>query len=179
MEKPEKKTVYAVLALMVCAWLLYEWFGPCEDPGSDQDQIRKLIDRCITLAEQHNVSEIMELTTEDFRASPRAQDRRSAKRALFVFFRRYQNFKLIYPNPPIELQLDNKTARAKLTLLMVAKGEDLPDTSDLMDDPEKFAEEFADMANLFRLYLDLRKVDEEWLISHAAVKRFRGLGFGH
>jgi hypothetical protein len=171
MEK--KNLIYTILAALVFAWLLYQWFGPCEDPGSDQDQIRRLIDRCVSLVEQHKLSELMDLTTEDFIASPRSHDRRSVKRYLFVFFNRYKNFKMVYPNPPIELQPDTQTATAKLSLLIVRQGEDLPDTGDLIDDPEKFAEEFADMANFYRLFLSLRKVDDEWLISQATLVRFK------
>ena len=74
----------------------------------EETAIRELVKKGATLGEGQDIKGLMNLTTEDFVALPGDLRRQETRGILFMAFRHYQNFKILYPRPSVEL----KTRRA-------------------------------------------------------------------
>ncbi len=149
--------------------------GSCEEPSSDEESIRALIARAVQACQQHRLSEVIDLTTDDFFIPSRARNRKEVKRALLYAFRRLGRSRLLTPRADIELGPEPGLARATVYVLRLKT--QMPDAATLADNPPEWLEQVADLGDLYRLELSLRKDDEQWLLSQAQAKRFRGLGF--
>jgi hypothetical protein len=136
-----------------------------------------MLERGAKLAEEHDISGILDLTTEDFRAYPDELDHRGAKRVLWMAFRHYGNLKVIHPQPIVDLQGDGLRAHAAVPFLVVKKQQALPNLKDLYGDPAAWLEEVGESADLYRFKLDLIKDDAKWVVRRARLEKFSGLGF--
>ncbi|MGD9338045.1 MAG: hypothetical protein PVF76_12035 [Syntrophobacterales bacterium] len=159
------------------------WLIPClfltSCPAKDDaDIIRQLIKEGAKLAAEHDAVGLMQLTTEDFFAGPGQQDRKEVRRILWLAFRHYGEFKIVYPEPSIEVASSSDEAAAKLYFLIVRKERSLPRLDDLYEDPQRWLQEVGESADLYRLTLDFVKKDGDWLVNRSLLEPFKGLGFG-
>ena len=119
----------------------------------------------------------MNLTTEDFLALPGELGRQETRRVLFLAFRHYQDFKILYPRPSIDLRPDKQSASAVFPFLIVKKETTIPKLNELYEDPQRWLEAVGENADLYRLKLECTKHNGEWLVKQARVESFTGMSF--
>ena len=144
----------------------------------DASLIGELIEKAAKLAEEHDVKELVKLTAEDFQALPGRHDRQETKRILWLAFRHYRQFKILFPEPSIDIAETSSAATARVYFVIVRKDLSYLGLKDLYKDPEAWLEEVGKNADLYRLGLDFVKKDGDWLVKIARLEPFRGLGFG-
>jgi len=145
--------------------------------NNDVSAIRHLIEKCASLAEEHDFSGIMKLAKDDFSAMPGELDRRGTKGILWRAFRYYGSFKVIHPQPNVTLEPDGAGASATVPFLIVGKEHSFPKLREFYKDPQRWIEEAGESADLYRLKLKLIKKDGDWLVKRALLEKFRGLGW--
>jgi hypothetical protein len=138
----------------------------------DAQVIRGLIKEAAALAEDHNVSGIMELTTEDVVALPGHHTRLEIKRLLFSAFLHYGKLKVLYPKPSVDLSTTDSSATCMIYLLIVKKNRAIPDVKDLYNDPRHWLETVGENADLFQIKLQLLKKSGKWLVKQAHLEGF-------
>ena len=143
----------------------------------DTEQIRELIKEGARLAEEHNIAGLLKLTTEDFVARPGKHDGREVKGILWYAFNHYGNFRVMYPEPSVDLEESGRAASAKVYIMIVQKERSIPELKDLYKDPRGWLEEVGETADLYRLKLELLKKNEDWLVRSVLLEPFRGVGF--
>jgi len=143
----------------------------------DVQLIRTLIKTGAELAESHDVSGMMALTTEDVVALPGHHNRSEIKRIIWMAFMHYGQFKLLYPKPSIDLSAKDHSAACTIYLLIVKKDREIPDLKDLYDDPKRWLETVGENADLYQIKLQMLKKDGRWLVKQAHLEGFKGLGF--
>ena len=164
-----KRSVYWLIPLLLLT--------SCSEKD-DITVIRQLIAQGAKLAENHDINGLMDLTTEDFMALPGKHDNREVKTIIWLAFKHYRQFKILYPEPGISLQTGRNSALATVTLLIVKKDQSLPDLNELWRNPEKWLTELGENADLYQLKLEWLKKNGNWLVKEARLAPFQGLGFG-
>lgn len=152
----------------------------CLTACSEKDDvtlIRNLIKEVAALAEQQDIRAMMKLTTDDFLAQPGNKNRREVRKFIWLVFKKYGSFRILYPEPAIELAPDGKTAAATVHFIIVKKEQSIPDLEKLYKEPQRWLEEVSENADLYRLNLKLQQKNGDWLVSTTEVESFRGLGF--
>jgi hypothetical protein len=143
----------------------------------EETAIRELVKKGATLGEEQDIKGLMNLTTEDFLALPGDLGRQETRRILFVAFRHYQDFKILYPRPNVELKPDKSSASAVFPFLIVKKETTLPKLKELYEDPQRWLETVGENADLYRLKLEWVKQNGDWLVRQARLERFTGRSF--
>ena len=143
----------------------------------EETAIRELIKKGATLAEEQDLKGLMSLTTEDLLVLPGDLGRQETRRILFVAFRHYRDFKVLYPRPGVELKKDKRSASAVFPFLIVKKETTLPKLKELYEDPQRWLETVGENADLYRLELECLKQDGDWLVKQARLERFTGASF--
>ena len=170
------------MAKQICAWLvvlLLVFMSGLESCSSKDEEtaIRELVKKGATLGEEQDIKGLMNLTTEDFLALPGDLGRQETRRILFVAFRHYQDFKILYPRPNVELKPDKRSASAVFPFLIVKKETTLPKLKELYEDPQRWLETVGENADLYRLKLEWIKQNGDWLVKQARLERFTGTSF--
>jgi len=165
------------LVRLAVFWLILFFFLTSCSSKDDTDVIRQLVKQGAIFAEKHDIRGIMELTSEDFLAMPGQHDHRGVRRILWMAFRHYEEFKVIYPKPSVELEPSGLAAFAKIYFMIVKKDLSFPKLKELYKDPQGWLEEAGENADLYRLKLELLKKNRDWLVTRAHLELFRGLGF--
>jgi hypothetical protein len=170
------------LAKQVCAWLvvlLLITMSVLESCSSKDEEtaIRELVKKGATLGEEQDIKGLMNLTTEDFLALPGDLGRQETRRILFVAFRHYGAFKILYPRPNVDLKPDKRSASAVFPFLIVKKETALPKLKELYEDPQRWLETVGENADLYRLKLECIKQNGDWLVRQARLERFTGRSF--
>ena len=93
----------------------------------DTEQIRKLIKEGAKLAEEHSAAGLLKLTTEDFVAQPGKHDGREVRRILWYAFNYYGNFKVMYPEPSVDLEESGRESSAKVYFMIVKIERSIPE----------------------------------------------------
>jgi len=168
------KRFSAAIAFMLCAVMLS--FISCS-PGDDEKVLIELVEKAASLAEKHEIGEIMALATEDFRAYPGSMDRRDAKRVLFMAFNYYGELKVIHPEPDIDLEPEDGRPTVTVPFLILRKNQSLPELEGLYKNPKEWIKRVGENADLYRFKLKVIKADGEWFVKEAYLERFTGLGF--
>ena len=143
----------------------------------DAAAIRKLVQKGAALAEAHDISGLMELTTEDIVGQPGAYNRPAIKRIIWLALKRYGQIKILYPKPSVALLDEDNRASCGVYLLIVKKDRTIPDLKDLYEEPRRWLETVGENADLFQVKLQLLKKDGKWLVNQAHLEGFKGLGF--
>jgi len=143
----------------------------------DVRAIRALIKDAAEMAEDHHLSGIMELTTEDVVGFPGHHDRLEIKRFIFSAFMHYGKLKILYPRPSVDLSTTDNSANCGIYFLIVKKDRAIPDLKDLYDEPRRWLEKVGENADLYQIKLQLLKIDGTWRVHQAHLEGFKGLGF--
>jgi len=150
--------------------------GSCSSKD-EETAIRELVKKGATLGEEQDIKGLMNLTTEDLLVLPGDLGRQETRRILFVAFRHYQDFKILYPRPSVELKPDKRSASAVFSFLIVKKEAALPKLKELYEDPQRWLETAGENADLYRLKLECLKPNGDWLVKQARLERFTGRSF--
>jgi hypothetical protein len=175
-----KEILFLRKALSICAILFPLLVLGCIlscSSGDETAEIRELIKRGATLGEEHDISGLINLTSDDFAALPGNLDRRETRRILWLAFRHYGSFKVLYPLPSVDLKPDRRNASAVFPFLILRKDASFPKLKELYEDPQKWLEEVGENADLYRLKLQLIKRDGRWMSRQALLERFTGVSF--
>jgi len=143
----------------------------------EAEKIRNLIKQGAELAEKHDISGLLTFTTEDFIAQPGKHGSREVRRVLWFAFNYYGNFKIMYPEPSVDLGPEGRDGSARVYFLIVKREQIAPNIKDLYKDPKGWIEEVGESADLYRLSLDLLKKNGDWLVKGALLEPFKGAGF--
>ena len=161
----------------LCGVTCLVWLSSCTDKDR-AEVIHRLIKKGAKLAEAHNVGGLMELTSEGFSAMPGNRDRAEVRSILFMAFRHYRDFRILYPQPGVDLEESGEAASATVYFLIVRKERSYPELKDLYGDPGGWLEEVGENADLYRLELEVIKKGGDWLTKGARLEPFKGYGFG-
>ena len=175
MNRVIRRTKETLFSLVGVVFFLTAFACSQED---DVAAIRALIQKGAALAEAHDISGMMALTTEDIVAQSGTYNRLEIKRIIWTALMHYGKMNILYPKPSIDLFNENNQASCGLFLLIVRKDRVVPDVKDLYDDPQGWLETVGDNADLYQLKLEMRKTDRRWRVSKAHLEPFRGMGFG-
>ena len=143
----------------------------------DAAAIRKMIDQAETLAEDHQIGDLMDLTAKGFSASPGGHDDRSVRGILFVAFKHYGTFDIRYPRPTVRVEKEAATAEATIHFMIVSKDKPMPDLKKLYENPQEWLDKAGEKADLYRLKLDLIKQDGNWRVQKADLSTLKGMTF--
>ena len=149
----------------------------CSD-GDEADAIRRLIEKGARLAEERDVGGLMELTTDGFLALPGNRDRAEVRSILWMAFRHYRQFRILYPIPHVDVEEGGGAASSTVYFLIVRENRSYPGLKDLYRDPDGWLEEVGGNADLYRLRIDLAGKQGDWLTTRAHLEPFKGRGFG-
>jgi hypothetical protein len=152
-------------------------FSPSCSKEDEAEKIRSLIKEGAELAEKQDISGLIKFTTEDFTAQPGNQGSREVRRILWLAFNYYGNFRIMYPEPSVDLGPEGRDGSARVYFLIVKKEQSAPKVKDLYKDPKGWIEEVGESADLYRLSLELLKENGDWLVKRALLEPFRGTGF--
>ena len=164
---------------MMIPWMvfLFLFLAAACSQKDDVQVIRELIKDGAKLAEDHNVSGIMELATEDVVALPGHHNRIEIKRIIWAALMHYGKLKVLYPKPSVDLSTTDNSATCMIYLLIVKKDRTIPDVKDLYEEPRRWLETVGENADLFQIKLQLLKKDGMWRVNQAHLEGFKGLGF--
>jgi hypothetical protein len=161
---------------MVCGSvmsLLVAGCSGCEE-RDDEQVLQGMIRQAAELAARHELGELMSMTTDDFTASPGQRSRQEVKGILLMAFRRYGEFEVEHPRPTVEVAPSKLTATAELPFLIVRQDVDLPELSDLYEDPQGWIEAVGEKADAYFLELRFEKTDDGWRVERAVIQGTRG-----
>jgi len=156
-------------------------FACCLSSCSKKDDIALilgLVEKAEGLAEEHDIGKLMELTSKKFTAQDGKLKRQEVRKFLWLTFRRYGKFDLLFPEPAVEISDKEQSAIAVVHFLIVKKDQSLPDLEKLYKDPESWLEEVGELADLYRLNLQFLKKGDKWQVTSAKIEPYRGFGFG-
>ena len=153
------------------------FFSPSCSKEDQAEKIRSLIKEGAELAEKHDLSGLIKFTTEDFIAQPGKHGSREVRRILWFAFNHYGNFRIIYPEPSVDLGPQGRNGSARVYFLILKKEQSTPNVKDLYKDPKGWIEQVGERADLYRLSLELLKENGDWLVKGALLEPFRGTGF--
>jgi len=172
-------TYKKTLTKMMIPWMVFFFYFLATSCSQKDDVqvIRALIKEGAKLAEEHNVSGIMELATEDVVALPGHHNRLEIKRIIFAALMHYGKLKILYPKPSVDLSTTDNSATCMIYLLIVKKDRTIPDVKDLYEEPRRWLETVGENADLFQIKLQLLKKDGSWRVNQAHLEGFKGLGF--
>ncbi len=151
--------------------------GACSrcDPPDDEAQINEMIKAAAKHAGDHNIKELMRLTTEEVIIWPGNRNRQTIRGILFVAFRNYGQFTVHYPRPTITVDPNLPFAEVSMPFIIVRSGQKLPALTEVLDDPQNWIEELGYVADLYLLKLWLTKESGEWLVNKAHLKGSRSV----
>lgn len=173
-----KRMIYRTQGtIFVLAGIVFLFMACACSQEDDVAAIRALIQKGAALAEAHDISGVMELTTEDIVAQEGTYDRLEIKRIIWSALMHYGRMNILYPKPKVDLFDENNQASCAMFLLIVRKDRVVPDVKDLYDDPQGWIETVGDNADLYQLKLEMRKTASGWRVRAAHLEPFRGMGF--
>jgi hypothetical protein len=139
-------------------------------PNDAVQQIRRRIQLGAQRAEGHNIGGIMALADDAFVAQPGSRSSAECKRLLWLAFKRYGEFRVLYPQPKVTLSKEKDRATAKVPFLIVKKDQSLPDLKSLYEDPQGWLEKMGDRGDLYQLSLEFAKRGSDWLVVRAHLR---------
>ncbi len=160
--------------LIFCSILVVAAMLAACSEKDDTLRVRKLIDKCARSAEQKQISDLLAIASDDFRAQPGRYDARAVKGILFATFRRYGKFEIHYPQPKVTISPDGDEADATVYFLIVRQDLAIPGLRELYQDPQGWLEAVGEKADLYQLELKWVKKEGEWLVRRAYIEGFRG-----
>jgi hypothetical protein len=164
---------FALLLLLGFACII----SSCAQKEDDVALIRSLVQKAEVLAEEHDTGKLMEFTSKDFKAQDGRLNRQQVRKFLWLSFRRYGQFDLLFPQPAVEISDTKQSATAIIHFLVVKKEQPIPNLEKLYKDPQRWLQEVGEVADLYRLNLKFLKIDDKWLVNASKIEPYRGLGF--
>lgn len=146
-------TIKSGIAVRLLFYALAAALASACSRGTDEEQIRALIDSAETAAEARDVSDLMDLVADNY-ADDRGSDKDELQRFMRAYFVMHPKIELLVTIGEIELETANR-ARVQVDVAML--GTRLgggPEQTSLTGDLES-------------LRVELRRVDSQWRVSRA------------
>ncbi len=137
-----------------------------------ESEVYQLIEQAVGLAEGHKLGELMDLTQDGFIVSPGNRSSKDVRRILFVTFKRFGRFSILYPKPSVLLSEDEKTAIVKMNFLITKKDNPIPELELLYDDASAWLKTVDERSDLYTLSLELGYESGDWLVKKARISGF-------
>ena len=141
----------------------------------DIQVINEMIDQGAHFAEMHQIGDLMDMTSDDFKAQKGAHNAKSVRPILFAAFKHYGKFNILFPEPTVDI--DHNRATAVIYFMIISQDRKIPGLKDLYNDPIRWIEVAGEKADLYQLKLNLSKKGRKWLVAIANLEGFKGLGF--
>ncbi len=153
-----------LIKLLLLPALLFLLVSCSPDTGTPEEQIQKTISSMETAIEQRSLDSVRELVDDDY-SDEWNGNRRSALRALMLYFQGHQSIHLLTRTMKIEL---NEDATAATVIIYVG----------MAGEPVDEAESLLNVkADAYRFEIKLRKEDEDWLVHGARWQHVRAEDF--
>ena len=164
------KTSHIISILMVASLTGLTGCSRCQTID-DETAIRQVIEQGVADAEASRAKAVMTLATRDFELIPQGFDVRDTQLRLYLILRRLGRFSIIYPRPTI--LIDAKTqafAEAQMPFAIRRTDKEIPNLSNLIDDPEEWISEIDAIADVYTLEMWLIKKDDTWKVRKARIQ---------
>ena len=146
-------TIQSGIAVRLLVYALAAALASACSRGTDEEQIRALIDSAETAAEARDVSDLMDLVADNY-ADDRGSDKDELQRFMRAYFVMHPKIELLVTVGEIELETANR-ARVQVDVAMLGTRLDGgPEQTSLTGDLES-------------LRVELRRVDSQWRVSRA------------
>jgi len=140
-------------------------------------EILELVREGVQRAEQRDVAGLLAMTAGGFRAEPGARDRAAAGESIEAAFYYYGRFRILHPEPAVELSEDRRTAAVSVPFLIVKRDRSWPDLDGLYRDPEAWLDRVGANADLYRLDVRLVRSQGGWFAESARLGSLRTADF--
>jgi hypothetical protein len=171
-----KKMNFAGYRIIIGLLLVVLTLSSCSG-GDDAEAIRKMVREGVSLGEKRDITGLLRLTTADFTARPGKIDRRETRTVLWRAFIHYGESNIFHPRPVVDIDQEAQKASAVFPFVIVKKGNPFPRLDHLYEEPQRWLEKVGESADLYRLKLELRKHEGEWLVRQAVLEQFTGWSF--
>lgn len=146
--------------------------GWCCTGSGEAGRIREVIAEGAARAEARDLRGLLDLTAEGFRARPGDRTLEQVAETLAVAFYYYRRFRVLYPQPSVELSDDGRAANASVHFLVVREERSYPGLEELSEDPSLWLEKVGENADLYHLVLELVKTDAGWRAQAAELTTY-------
>ncbi len=164
-----KQTSVAMVMMMLMAACAQACSG-CEEKD-DRKVILKIIQDAAEMAQEHRTSDLMDLTTSYFTAH--GSGRQEVRQVLMYAWNRYGQFRILYPEPGIDVAPDRMTAKAKVPFVILREGGPIPELGGLAADPQGWLEEASKSTDPYHLELWFARTDDGWKVEKAELDGVR------
>jgi hypothetical protein len=137
-----------------------------------EQQLYQMIKHGVELAEEHDLSGLMDLTQDGFIAGPGNLPRQEVRKILFITFKRFGKFNIHHPKPSIRLSVDEEKAVVKMSFLMASQGQVFPELKLLYEDAAAWVDGVDKRADLYTLSMELEYESGSWLVKKAQISGF-------
>lgn len=137
-----------------------------------EEEVYRLVQQGVELAEAHDLGGLMDLTQDDFTADPGKRSSKDVRRILFVTFKRFGKFNILYPKPSVRLSEDEETAIVKMNFLITSKDKPFPELELLYEDSAAWLKVVDERSDIYTLSMELGYVSGDWLVRKARITGF-------
>jgi len=159
-----------------CAAVYLALFLGCSQ-DDEVSRIRQRVQEGVQRAEQRDLAGLLAMTTEGFRAEPGGRDRTATGESIAAAFYYYGRFRILHPEPAVEIIEGGRTASVTVPFLIVRKDRSWPSLDDLYRDPQGWLDWVGENADLYRLVARLTKSERGWLAESARLNSLRTADF--
>ncbi len=137
-----------------------------------EEEVHQFIQQAVELAEAHNLGELMDLAQAGFSVDPGNHAEKEVRRILFVTFKRFGRFNILYPRPSVRLSEDEETAVVKMNFLITKQDERLPELELLYEDSAAWLKAVDEGSDIYTLSMELVYESGNWMVNKARITGF-------
>lgn len=137
-----------------------------------EEEVYRLIQQVVELAEGHKLGGVMDLTQDGFTVDPGNRSSNEVRRVLFVTFKRFGEFRILYPKPSVRLSEDEGTAIVKMNFLITKKDKTFPELELLYADSAAWLKSVDERSDIYTLSMELGYETGDWLVKKARISGF-------
>ena len=140
-----------------------------------EEEVYRFIQQGVELAEAHSLGDLMDMAREGFIAEPGKRSSKEVRRILFVAFKRFGKFQILYPKPSVRLSEDEETAIVKMNFLITKKEKPFSELKLLYDDPAAWLNAVDERNDIYTLSMELEYESGDWMVTKARLTGFARL----
>lgn len=160
------------MRIVILALISLVALAGCDEPTSDEEQIRALVTEAVDLAHKHDSGGLVELTTNEFEANPGSRNRNDVSGILLIAFRRYGTFEVKHPDYSVSIDENGRDASATIPFLIIKKGQqNEADFDSMTADPKSWVEAATSaLGDPYTLVIDFKKLRDEWKVNAVTIR---------
>jgi len=137
-----------------------------------EEEVYRFIQQVVELAEGHKLGGVMDQTQDGFSVDPGNHSSKEVRRVLFVMFKRFGRFRILYPKPSVKLSEDERTAVVKMNFLITTKDKPFPELELLYADSAAWLKSVDERSDVYTLSMELGYEAGGWLVRKARISGF-------